>query len=123
MLQMEFDQMLKSCKSLPSKNYKSLNRFCQKLNFKGIKLPLKNRDIHKHEKRIPSTLVSLVMKIKEKHPMYVSNKCCKEKHIDLLLMRKKKQKTMLLLKTLILSCIIILYIMKKTFSLLLFISF
>ena len=25
------------------------------------------------------------MKIKKKHPIYVSKKCCKEKHVDLLL--------------------------------------
>ena len=86
---MEFGQILKSCKSLASKNNKSWQWLCQKLNFKGIKFPLKIGDIRKYEKRIPSTLVFLVMKIDEKYPIFVSKKCCQEKHIELLLLGKE----------------------------------
>ena len=49
------------------------------------------------------------MKIKKKYPIYVSKKCCEEKHVDLLLIGKKVQ---------IHACIIILYTFhhrKKTF--------
>ena len=33
----------------------------------------------------------LVMKIKEKHSIYVSKKCCEEEHVDLLLIGKKEK--------------------------------
>ena len=36
---------------------------------------------------------------KEKHPIYVSKKCCEEKHVDLLLIGREKD-TMFLLKIL-----------------------
>ena len=29
------------------------------------------------------------MKIRKKHPIYVSKKCCEEKHVDLLLIEEK----------------------------------
>ena len=41
------------------------------------------------KKRIPLELVLLVMKIRKKHPIYVSKKCCEEKHVDLLLIEEK----------------------------------
>ena len=39
--------------------------FSKRLDFKDIKFPVKTRDIHKIEKRIPLALVFLVMKIHE----------------------------------------------------------
>ena len=51
------------------------------------------------KKRIILGLVFLAMKIKEKHPIYVSKKCCEEKHVDLLLIGREKD-TMFLLKIL-----------------------
>ena len=42
---------------------KAYRDFTKKLDFKDIKFPVKVRDIHKIEKRIPLALVFLVMKI------------------------------------------------------------
>ena len=46
---------------------------------------------------------------KEKHPIYVSKKCCEEKHVDILLFGEGEKNTMLLSKILILSSIIIIH--------------
>ena len=67
--------------------------FAKKLDLNGIKFPVKVRDIHKIEK-INSIGISVFgYENKEKHPIYVSKKCCEEKHVDLLL-RRKRQKTL-----------------------------
>ena len=34
-------------------------------------------------------LLFLVMKIKKKHPIYTSKKCCEEKHVDLSLIAEE----------------------------------
>ena len=48
--------------------------FDKKLDFKDIKFPVKIRDIQKIEKRIPSTIVFLTMKINNNiQPMYQKN--------------------------------------------------
>ena len=39
--------------------------FAEKLDFKGVKFPVKIRGIHKIEKRLPSALVFLALKIKK----------------------------------------------------------
>ena len=58
-----------------------------KLDFKYMKWPVKVRDIHKLKEKIPSTLISVFgYKGKEKYPIYVSKKCCEDKHVDLVLM-------------------------------------
>ena len=44
---------------------KAAKDFAKKIDFKGIKFLVKIRDIHRTGKRIPSTLVFLVMKIKK----------------------------------------------------------
>ena len=59
-------------------------------------------------------LAFLVMK----HSIYVSEKCCEEKHVDLLLIGKEgKKDTVFLSKILILSCMIILSIVEESISL------
>ena len=53
-----------------------------------------------------------------KHSIYVSEKCCEEKHVDLLLIGKEgKKDTVFLSKILILSCMIILSIVEESISL------
>ena len=53
-----------------------------------MKCPLKVRDIHKIEKRIPLVIVFLVWN-KEKHPIPASKKCFEVKNVDLLLIEEK----------------------------------
>ena len=50
---------------------------------------------------------------KENHPIYVSNKCCQEKRVDLSLIGEGEKSTMFLSKISILSCMIIHYIVKE----------
>ena len=58
----------------PRRITKTNKDFTKKINFKDIKFPVKVRDIHKIEKRIPSALVFLVMKIKKNiQSMYQEN--------------------------------------------------
>ena len=49
----------------PARTTKADKNFEKKLDFKEIKFPVKIRDIHKIEKRTPSALVCLLMKIKK----------------------------------------------------------
>ena len=46
----------------PGRITKTTKDFAKKLDFKDMKCPLKVRDIHKIEKRIPLVIVFLVMK-------------------------------------------------------------
>ena len=72
--------------------------FAKKLDFKGIKFPVKIRDIHKIGKKNSTSNSDFGYENTEKYPIYVSRKCYEEKHIDLLLIGKKKAKvTMFLL--------------------------
>ena len=48
--------------------------------------------------RILSTLMFLVIKIRKKHPIYVSQKCYEDKHGDLLLIGKKGRKHYVVVK-------------------------
>ena len=50
MLQKEHSQILKSCKSSPSKTKGDIY-FVKKLDFENIEFPIKIRDIHKTEKK------------------------------------------------------------------------
>ena len=102
---------------------KSDKDFAKELDFKGIKFPVKVRDMHKTEKKNSIDISVSVYENKEKHPVYVSKKCCEEKRIDLSLTGGKANCAMFLLKILIRSCMIILYIVEKTFFPLLLTSF
>ena len=58
----------------PAKITKADKDFAKRLDFKDIKFPVKIRDIHKIEKRIPSRLVFLATKIKKNiQSMYQKN--------------------------------------------------
>ena len=82
---MENSQILKSCKSSPSKNYKADINLAKKLDRKGRKFPVKIRDIHKFKKensrnqKEKSKQNSVLIRVfgyenKEKHPIYVAEK-------------------------------------------------
>ena len=47
-------------------------------------------------RRVPSALVFLAMK--KKHPVYVSKRCCEEKHVDLLLIGEERKRNYVLIK-------------------------
>ena len=49
------------------------------------KFPVKIRDIHKIEKKNSISISVFGYENKEKHPIYVSKKCCEGKHAGLLL--------------------------------------
>ena len=51
----------------------------KKLDFKNIKFPVKIRDIHKTENNNFTDISVFGNENKEKHPTYVSKKCCEEK--------------------------------------------
>ena len=67
----------------------------KKLDFKDIKFPVKNRDIHKIEKQ--NSIGIFGCENKEKYTIYVSKKCCKEKHVDLLFIGKGGKKNTMFL--------------------------
>ena len=50
--------------------------FAKKIDFKDLKFPIKIRDIHKIEKKNSIGISVFGYENKEKHPIYVSKKCC-----------------------------------------------
>ena len=70
----------------------------EKLAFKDIKFQVKFRDIHKIEKNNCIDISVFGYENKEKHPIYVSKKCCEEKHVDLLLIGEEGKRHLLLIK-------------------------
>ena len=50
-----------------------------------IKFPVKVRDIHKIERKNSIDISAFGYENKGKYPIYVSKKCCEDKHVDLLL--------------------------------------
>ena len=72
--------------------------FAKKLNFKDIKFPVKVRDIHKSEKKYSIPISVFGYENKLKYPIYVSKKCCEEKHVDLLLVGKEGKRHYVFIK-------------------------
>ena len=62
--------------------------------FKDIKFTVKTRDIHKIEKK--NSIFGYENKVK--YPIYVSKKCCEDKHVDLLLIGEGEKKHYVLIK-------------------------
>ena len=89
---MVFSHILNSCKSSPSKITKADNDFAKKLDFKDIKSPVKIRNIHKIEKKTSIGFSAFGYKNKEKHRIYMSKKCCEEKHVDSLLIGEEDKR-------------------------------
>ena len=57
--------------------------------YKGIKFSVKTRDIHKIDKKNSISISVFGYEKREKHRIYVSKDCCKEKLADLLLTKEK----------------------------------
>ena len=72
--------------------------FAKKLDFKDIRFPFKIRDIQQIEKKNSISIIVFGYENKEKHPTYVSKKCCEEKHVDLLLKGEEGKRRYVLIK-------------------------
>ena len=70
----------------------------KKLDCKDVKFPVKIRDINKIEKKNYIGINVFSYEYKEKHPIYVSNKCCEEKDADLLLIGEEGKRKYVLIK-------------------------
>ena len=79
----------------PRRITKSDQYFAKRFDFKGIKLPVKTRDIHKIEKKNSIRIRAFVYENKEKHPIYVSKKYCKENYVHLLLIGEGQKSTIM----------------------------
>ena len=60
----------------PRRITKADKEFAKKLNFKNTKFPAKSREIHKIEKKNSISISVFGYENKERHPVYVSKKCC-----------------------------------------------
>ena len=69
----------------PRRITKAAKDFAKRLDVKDIKFPLKVKDIQKFEKKNSIGMSVFGYKNKEKYPISVPKKCCKEKDVDLLL--------------------------------------
>ena len=68
------------------------------MGFKDIKFPVKIRDIHKIERKNSIGISAFGFEDKKKYPVYVSKKCCEDKHVDLLLIGEGEKKHYVLIK-------------------------
>ena len=68
--------------------------FAKRLDFKDIKFPVKTRDIHKIEKKNSIGIGVFGYENKVEYPVYVSKKCCEDKHVDLLFIDEGEKKTL-----------------------------
>ena len=82
----------------PARVTKAGKDFAKRLYFKDIKFPVKIRDIHKIEKNNSIGISVFGYENKEKYPIYVSKKCCEEKHFDLLLIGEEGKRHYVLIK-------------------------
>ena len=76
----------------PARITKSDKNFTKTLDFKDIKFPVKTRNIHKIEKKTSIGISIFGYENKVKYPIYVSKKCCEDKHADLLLIGEGRKK-------------------------------
>ena len=97
----------------PARITKADKDFAKRLGFKDIKFPVKIRDIHKIEKKNSIGISVFGYENKVKYPIYVSKKCCEDKHVDLLLIGEERKSIMFLSKISIHSCVIIHYIVEE----------
>ena len=91
---------------------KTDKQFAKILDSKDIKFPVKVRDVQKTEKKNFIGINIVAYENKENYIIYVSKKCCEEKHADLSLI-VEEGKRHYDLKLLILSCMIIVYIVEE----------
>ena len=65
----------------PARITKGNKDFVTNFDFRGIKFPVKIRDIHKIEKKNSTGISAFGYENKEKHSIYVSKNCCEERFI------------------------------------------
>ena len=80
----------------PRRITKSDNEFAKKIDFKDVNIRVKARVIHKMQTKKCIGISVFGYENKEKYPIYVSNKRCENKHVDLLMIGKGKKSTMFL---------------------------
>ena len=80
----------------PRRISKADEAFAKRLDFKDIKFPVEIRDIHKINKKSSICISVFGYENIEKYLIYVSKKCCEEKHVELLLMGEGEKNTMCL---------------------------
>ena len=97
----------------PIRITKADKEFTKRLHFKDIEFPVEITDIHKIEKKNSISITIFSYENKEKYLIYVSIKCCEERHVDSLL-TIEGEKTMFLSTISLDSCMIIHYITKKS---------
>ena len=95
---MVFGQIRKSWRSPSARITETEKDFAKKLDFKDIIFSVKVRDIHKIEKRNSINISVFGYENKQKHPIYISKKCCEEKHVDLLLIAEEGKRHYRLIK-------------------------
>ena len=76
---------LNSADHHPARIPKDNKDFAKTLDFKDINFPVKIRDIHKNKSKNSIGISVFGYENKEKYPIYLSTKCCEERHVDLLL--------------------------------------
>ena len=76
----------------PASITKAEKHFAKTLDFKDIRFPVKIRDIRKIKKKNPIDISVFDYENKEKYSIYVSKKCCEEKHVYLLLIGEKRKR-------------------------------
>ena len=82
----------------PRRITKTDKDFAERPDFKEIKFPVKIREIQKFEKKNSIGISVFGYENKEKYLIYVSKKCCEEKHVDLLLIGEVEHKFYVLIK-------------------------
>ena len=82
----------------PATITKANKDFANRLDFKDMKFPIKIRDNQKIQKENSIGISVFGYENKEKHPIYVSKKCCEEKHVDLLLIGEGEKKHCVFIK-------------------------
>ena len=94
----------------PERIKKADKEFPKNLGFQDMKFPVRTRDIHKKN----SIGISVFgYENKEKHPIYVTKKCCEEKYIDLLLTEEEGKIHYVLIKDFNTFIMSIIYIVEE----------
>ena len=76
-----FSQILNPADHHPARITKAHKGFEKRLDFKDIKFPVKIRDIHRIENKNSIGIIVFGYENKEKHPIYVSEKCYEKKNM------------------------------------------
>ena len=87
----------------PADNHSVRNKdveklYGDKLDFEDIKLSVKFRDIHQIERKKPIDISVSDYENKKKYPISVSQNCCEDKHVDLLLIEERDKKYYVFIK-------------------------